>query len=96
MNTEKNLPMVWAEGTITKAEPAFTPFYPPGEVTGVDLLSVNDESLKDFVESVTRPVMEGMLPLLLQVPASAYQAVYQLLEDYGILSLMTAGLEEDS
>ena len=96
MNTEKNLPMVWAEGTITKAEPTFTPFYPPGEVTGVDLLSVNDESLKDFVESVTRPMMEGMLPLLLQVPASAYQAVYQLLEDYGILSLMTAGLEGDS
>jgi|GEM_PF-144074 len=96
MNVQTNKPMIWADGTISAIAPSFSPFYPPGEVTGVNLLSVNDESLKDFVAAVTPSFTQGMLPILMQVPASAYQAIYQLLDNYGILSLLTADLEEET
>ena len=69
------------------------PAIAPVDLTGINIFSVNDESLKEFVSEVASPFVTGMIPLLLHMPLSSYQTLFGLMEQYGILDLLTAGLE---
>lgn len=69
------------------------PAIAPVDLTGINIFSVNDESLKEFVNDVASPFVTGMIPLLLHMPLSSYQTLFGLLEQYGVLDLLAAGLE---
>lgn len=45
------------------------------------------------VRNVQEPFLTAMLPVLVELPASSYQSIFQLLEQYGVMDVLTAGLE---
>lgn len=67
--------------------------FSPAELNGVNILSVDDNSLKEFVLQVMDPFLKGFMPLLFKMPASSYASLFELLEQYGIMDVLTAGLE---
>lgn len=69
------------------------PAIAPVDLTGINIFSVNDDSLAEFVADVLPDFTTGIMPLLLHMPLSSYQSLFALLEQYGVLDLLTAGLE---
>lgn len=83
--------MLTVTGTIAPKElPA--PDYNGDDLTGLNIFSVNDESLSAFVSNVMEPFMTGFLPLLVELPASSYNSMFELLNQYGVLDLLTGGM----
>ena len=52
-----------------------------------------EDTLAEFVRNVQEPFLTAMLPVLVELPASSYQSIFQLLEQYGVMDVLTAGLE---
>ena len=55
---------------------------------GFNILSVNDQTLPDFVGRVAGPMLRGLLPVLAQVPASGFHSAITFLEEHGILAML--------
>lgn len=84
-------PMLTVTGKVTATQLP-VPAYEATELTGLNIFSVNDESLSEFVKGVFEPFMTGFLPILVELPASSYNSIFELLNQYGVLDLLTAGL----
>ena len=84
-------PMLSVIGNISTTQLP-VPVHNGTKLTGLNILSVNDESLGAFVRSVAEPFMAGFLPILVELPASSYNSLFELLNQYGVLDLLTAGL----
>ena len=54
----------------------------------VNILSINDVTLRELITHVARPVFQGLLRFLVEVPASACQSLMDDLEDMGLLGLL--------
>ena len=65
------------------------PWFEVGElIQHLNIFSVNDVTLNEFVHRIARPFATGMLNFLVEVPASACQSVMDDLTDYGVLSVI--------
>lgn len=91
LNPETQMPMLTVNAAITTTQLP-VPAYEASDLTGLNIFSVNDESLSAFVKSVFEPFMNGFLPILVELPASSYNSLFELLNQYGVLDLLTAGL----
>lgn len=58
----------------------------------LNLLSVNDRTLPEFVNQVKGSIIKGILKLAAPVPASAYQSVFEFLDQYNIMDVLAGGL----
>lgn len=65
-----------------------------GHAGGVELLSVNGDSLGALMERIFSPLARGLLPVIAQVPASSCQTLMDLLESSGVFALLTDGLAD--
>lgn len=57
-------------------------------ITNVNIFSVNDVTLNEFVHAIARPAITGALAFLIEVPASAVQSVMDDLTDFGVLGVV--------
>ena len=53
--------------------------------TTINILSINDMTLKELLSEIARPAFEGVLRFLVEMPASSCQSIMDDLESYGIL-----------
>lgn len=91
LDAETAQPMLTVTGTVIPTQLP-VPAYTGDELDGLNIFSVNDESLSEFVRNVMEPFMTGFLPILVELPASSYNSIFELLNQYGVLDLLTAGL----
>lgn len=94
-HSETDAEMLAITGTLTECVPDVALGWEPGELidAGINIFSVYEDTLAAFVQEVKGPFMEGMLPVLVALPSSSYQSFFQLLEQYGVLDVLTAGME---
>ncbi|MBQ6383673.1 MAG: hypothetical protein IJJ42_08785 [Clostridia bacterium] len=77
------------EGTLTPQDNIDAPAFNIGEIlTYVNIFSVNDVTLNEFVHAIARPAVTGALAFLVEVPASAMQSVMDDLTDFGVLGVV--------
>lgn len=77
------------EGILTPREIIAAPSFNIGEIlTYVNIFSVNDVTLNEFVHAIARPAVTGALAFLVEVPASAMQSVMDDLTDFGVLGVV--------
>lgn len=86
------------DGVMLTVHAALTPVerdFVPGDPTGaLGVLSLNGDTLREFVERISMPMLRGLLPLIAEAPTSFCQTAMNLLEDTGIFGLITDGLGE--
>lgn len=76
-------------GTLIPHPNAPAPWYEIGDlIQFMNIFSVNDVTLQEFVHQIARPAVTGMLAFLVEVPASACQSVMDDLTDFGVLSVI--------
>ena len=94
-NPDTGAEMLVIAGTLTECVPEVALGWEPGELidAGINIFSVYEDTLAAFVQEVKEPFLTGMLPVLVELPASSYQSIFDLLEQYGVLDLLTAGME---
>ena len=97
LNPESGEPMLTAAGTVREAEAEPREMYLATdilEIPGIiNVLSVDDESLAALVNQVKDTFLDQFLPILVRVPASSYASLFDFLNAYSILDVLTAGLE---
>lgn len=91
MNPETGAAFLTVSGTLVPETPAVAPSFTPGDVVGVNILSVNDSSLSEFLSAVRSPLLRGLLPLIKHAPAASCQRLMDWFETSGILGLVTSG-----
>lgn len=92
LNTETEAMLLSVQGTLTQQELS-VPSYAAESLNGLNIFSLNDASMKTFVSGVAEPFVKGSIPLLKHLPLSAYETLFSLLDQYGILSMLTSNLE---
>lgn len=70
-----------------------SPVFSSADLDGLNLFSLNDASLKEFVGNVMQPFIRGAIPLLAKMPLSSYETMFALVDQYGLLSMLTSGME---
>jgi len=73
-------------------EPEALPAYVPENLTGMNILSVNGDSLKELMAAIKRPLLSGLLDLLIVMPPQTVQTLMDALEDAGVIGLLTDAL----
>lgn len=61
----------------------------PEALAGVNILSINSESLRRLMADVQDPLLSGILDLVVAAPAPAVQSLMDAAEDSGLLDLLT-------
>ena len=96
LSPENNLTQLTLWGTLEPYTPAVTPKYTRAELReAVNLLSVNEASLSDLMGKIAAPMLKGVFPLLLNMPASSMQSMMDLLTDSGLLALLAGTASTD-
>ena len=73
-------------------------FTPDSAGDSIYAFSVDTNTLSDLVNRIASPMVRGLLPLIAQAPTSSCQTLMDLLEDSGVIGLLTDGFtsaEED-
>lgn len=94
-NADTGAEMLVISGTLTECVPEVALGWDTQELidAGINIFSVYEDTLAEFVRKIQEPFLTAMLPVLVELPASSYQSIFQLLEQYGVMDLLTAGLE---
>lgn len=89
-NAETGAEMLVLSGTITQCMPDVALGWEAGELinAGVNLFSVYEDTLSAFLQSIQEPMLQGIFPVLVELPASSYQSLFQFLEQYGVLEML--------
>lgn len=96
VNPETTQPQLTLSGTLESYTPETLPdFLVEDMEKGVSILSINDTTLTQLLRSVASPMLKGMIPLLVNVPASSLQTILDLLTDSGILGMLASGGASD-
>ena len=75
-------------GTVIPRQLEAAPSYWEGDfVEYTNLFSVNDSSLRELAGRAAKPLLQGILDFLIEVPASACQSVMDDLTSSGLLSM---------
>ena len=80
-------------GTLTPFDADPLPDWTPGDFTGVNILSVNGDSLQELLHDVKWPLLTGLFDLVAAAPAQAVQQLMDYAEDAGLIDLMTAAMD---
>ena len=85
-----------AAGTWQDCRPSMISFYydQGDDPNTLNLLSVNDTTLPQFINSVKSPLIRGALKLGSAVPASTYESLFRFLERYNILDVLSGGFRD--
>lgn len=76
-------------GTLTEFKPDHIPWLREEDIIyELNIFSINDVTLKEFVGQVLRPAFEGLLPFLVEMPASSCQVIMDDLTEAGVLSVL--------
>lgn len=81
--------MLTITATLTEFIPENLPVYTPADIEGVNILSATSDSLAALMARVQKPLLTGLFDLLVALPSETVQAAMDLLEDSGILGLLT-------
>lgn len=94
-NADTGAEMLVISGTLTECVPEIALGWDTQALIdgGINIFSVYEDTLAEFVRQVQEPFLTAMLPVLVQLPASSYDSIFQLLGQYGVLDVLTAGLE---
>ena len=86
---KENTEIFRVEGNAVQTESADLPDYDPaGWMFYRNILSLNDSSMGEFVDNVTKPLIKGAVRFLVDVPVSFCQSLMDDLSDSGILALV--------
>lgn len=77
------------DGTLIPVTPDTLPAHDPDDLTGVNVLSVNGDSLRALLNEVKWPLLTGVFDLVVAAPAPAVQALMDYAEDSGLIDLLT-------
>lgn len=92
LHPQTSQPQLTLTGTLVPYTPESVPAYTTEELlTGVNLLSINDESLTRLVSGVASPMLRGIFPLMVHMPASSVQSILDLLTESGIIDFVFNG-----
>lgn len=72
------------------------PQWTPADFTGVNVLSVNGDSLRRLLTDVRWPLLEGVFDLIVAAPAPAVQTLMDYAEDSGLIDLLTDAMSGGS
>ena len=88
---ETGAQMLTISAVLTPYTPDSAPDWTAAEIVGrgFNIFSVYEETLSQFVSAIEEPFLAGMLPILSELPISSYQSLFSLLEEYGVLGLLT-------
>lgn len=92
LRPEHTYTMMTLTATLTPFTPDTLPAYTPESLTGVNILSVNGDSLRELLVDVREPLLTGLFDLLVAAPPEAVQALMDVLEDAGVVDLITDSL----
>ena len=82
-------PWATVTATMTPFAPEEPPRYTPEMIGGMNILSVNGDSLAALMQRIREPLLKGGFDLLVAAPADAVQTLMDLLEDAGVIDLLT-------
>ena len=94
INTETNAEMLVISGTLTAYTPDTTPAWTAWDVIdqGVNIFSVYEDTLTEFVHNIAKPFVQQILPVLAELPYSTYQSLFALMEQFHVLDLLSMSL----
>lgn len=72
--------------------PAQEPAYTPETVTGMNLLSVNGDSLAELLSQIKAPLMSSVFSIVVSLPPNVCQTLMDALEDSGLLDTLSDAL----
>ena len=94
INTETNAEMLVISGTLTAYTPDTIPAWTAWDVIdqGVNIFSVYEDTLTEFVHHIAKPFVQQILPVLAELPYSTYQSLFALMEQFHVLDLLSMSL----
>lgn len=94
INTETNAEMLVISGTLTAYTPDTIPAWTAWDVIdqGVNIFSVYEDTLTEFVHNIAKPFVQQILPVLAELPYSTYQSLFALMEQFHVLDLLSMSL----
>lgn len=84
--------MLTVTASLADFTPDTLPAYTPADLTGMNILSVNGDSLQELMHAIRRPLLTGALDLIVAAPPEAVQAIMDYAEDSGLLDLLADAL----
>lgn len=96
LNGETARPMLTVNAKVEAFTPAVLPAYTPELLTGVNVLSVTSDSLRALLLEVWQPLLTGCFDLITAAPPQAVQTLMDVLEDSGVIDLLTDSLSGGS
>lgn len=92
LNAQTRQPQLTITGTVQAYTPDQAPDYTSAQLSNAfNLLSMNDVTLTELMGSISAPLAQGVLPLLVHMPASSIQSILDLLEGHRVLDLLLNG-----
>lgn len=96
LHPDSSATLLTAQGTLIPLAAEDLPRYTPADLTGVNILSVNGDSLRALLNDIKWPLMSGLFDLVTAAPAPAVQALMDYAEDSGLIDLLTDALSGGS
>lgn len=93
---DSNAVLLAVDGKLHPSYAVTLPQWTPADFTGVNVLSVNGDSLRRLLTEVRWPLLEGMFDLLVAAPAQAVQTLMDYAEDSGLIDLLTDAMSGGS
>lgn len=89
LDPESSAVLLRVSGHVTAFEPEQLPAYTADAIDGVDVLSVNSDSLRRLMGEIRWPLLSGVFGLVVAAPAPAVQTLMDYAEDSGLIDLLT-------
>jgi len=87
-------PMLTLTGHIRKAPESDVLAYTTATIEdSFNILSINDASLAELLSRIARPMITGAWPLMVQIPASSFASLFDILDEYGVLDIVISSLQ---
>lgn len=96
LNEATATPMLTLRATMEPFTPETLPDYTPEQLTGMNVLSVTGDSLRVLLLEVWQPLLTGCFDLIAAAPPQAVQTLMDVLEDSGVIDLLTDSLSGGS
>lgn len=96
LNAATGAPQLTVSGTLEPYIPGAAPSFTTAQLMeGMNLLSMNDVTLTQLLTNAADPMFNGLLPLLVHMPASSVQSILDLLTEHGVIDLLVNGGASD-
>lgn len=92
LNPDTSAALLSLEGTLIPTTPDALPAYTHQDLTGVNILSINSDSLRALLDEVKWPLLTGLFDLVVAAPAPAVQTLMDYCEDSGLIDLMSGAI----